>query len=109
MITKSVSGKDIDYTYAGDGGVESVLKKQNSFLWFLAVKEGVVPAAGSKGAPFGASSEDKEQVPVACGIKEAMTEFAFPFLWQAPAMCRQIHYICAREGLPAFLHFFSPS
>lgn len=33
--TKSVSGKDIDYTYAGDGSVESVLKKQNSFLWFL--------------------------------------------------------------------------
>lgn len=32
--TKSVSGKDIDYTYAGDGSVESVLKKQNSFLWF---------------------------------------------------------------------------
>ena len=33
--TKCVSGKDIDYTYAGDGSVESVLKKQNSFLWFL--------------------------------------------------------------------------
>lgn len=33
--TKSVSGKDIDYTYAGDGSVENVLKKQNSFLWFL--------------------------------------------------------------------------
>lgn len=33
--TKSVSGKDIDYTYAGDGSVEKVLKKQNSFLWFL--------------------------------------------------------------------------
>ena len=33
--TKSVSGKDIDYTYAGDGSVENTLKKQNSFLWFL--------------------------------------------------------------------------
>ncbi len=33
--TKSVSGKDIDYTYAEDGSVENALKKQNSFLWFL--------------------------------------------------------------------------
>lgn len=32
---KSVSGKEIDYTYAGDGSVENVLKKQNSALWFL--------------------------------------------------------------------------
>lgn len=33
--TKSVSGKDIDYTYAGDGSVEHALKKQNSLLWIL--------------------------------------------------------------------------
>jgi hypothetical protein len=39
---------------------------------------------------------------------KASAEFAFPFLWQAPATCRQIHYICARVGLPGFLHFISP-
>ena len=73
------------------------------------IKEGVVLSAGSNDCSLfwpQAKIKSKCQQPVK---SKAMAEFAFPFLWQAPATCRQIHYIFAFVGFPAFLRFISSS